>query len=83
MDDTCVCGVVCGVCQACLLGSSSASGRESVEKALALLAKAAAIVSTLPPSALSSHAPQFQAQLAQLCQLLPPADPATVVINLE
>lgn len=69
--------------QACLLGSSSASGQESVEKALALLAKAAAIVSTLPPSALSSHAPQFQAQLAQLCQLLPPADPATVVINLE
>jgi hypothetical protein len=82
MDDTRVCGV-CGVCQACLLGSSSASGRGSVEKALALLAKAAAIVSTLPPSALSSHAPQFQAQLAQLCQLLPPADPATVVINLE
>jgi hypothetical protein len=71
------------VCQACLLGSSSASGQESVEKALALLAKAAAIVSTLPPSALSSHAPQFQAQLGQLCQLLPPADPATVVINLE
>ena len=58
-------------CQACLLGSSSASGQESVKKVLALLAKAAPTVSTLP---------QFQALLAQL---LLPADPATVVINLE
>jgi len=56
--------------QALLLGGDCASEKKLVERVMSLLGQTTAILSTMPPSALSPHAPQISTRITQLGQLL-------------